>query len=295
MEGHLIRRARHWDCCWPLQDQTIMRVLCSDPWSRPIYTLHEKTIWADPGLLGFMNLSCYVLKRRVQQTPNSVVVLPAKGGPVPGKRGTRLSTSPRGAPVPAPLQRRQSHSRRASGPAPRDRGRPVTGKYFPRLFQLIIFRPGGFSSASSPGRSAWPYPGPQPQSGSKIAGPNQCRAARVRRRPTPGPRPRSSDPVCSCRSPPPPQNGKPSGPARPGPDYQQGRGPSPAPGSPSPPGVCTGAETAPQRPRPPALVVLYVSRCRTARSGASRLRISIGPSGAEQLSVRHVQLRGHAP
>ncbi|KAJ1216939.1 hypothetical protein NDU88_004537 [Pleurodeles waltl] len=202
---------------------------------------------------------------------------------------------PRGAPVPTPLQRRQSRSRRASGPAPRERGQPVTGKYFPRLFQLIIFRPGGFSSASSSGCSAWPYPGPQPQSGSKITGPSQCQVARVHRRPTPGPRLRSSGPVCSCRSPPPPQNGKPPGPARLGPDHQQGRGPSPAPGSPSPPGVCTRAETAPQRPRPPALVVLYVSRCRTAQSGASRIRISVGPSGAEQLSVRHVQLRGHAP
>ncbi|KAJ1095581.1 hypothetical protein NDU88_000740 [Pleurodeles waltl] len=79
-----------------------------------------------------------------------------------------------------PLQRRQSRSRRASGPAPKERGRPVTGRYFPRLFQLFIFRPGGFSSAFSPGRSAWPYPGPQPQSGSKISGPSQRRAARVR-------------------------------------------------------------------------------------------------------------------
>ncbi|KAJ1123017.1 hypothetical protein NDU88_001490 [Pleurodeles waltl] len=45
----------------------------------------------------------------------------------------------------------------------------------------------------------------------------------------------------------------------------------------------------------PALVVPHFFRCRTARSGASRLRVSVGPSGAEQLSVRHAPLRGHAP
>ncbi|KAJ1141739.1 hypothetical protein NDU88_008067 [Pleurodeles waltl] len=84
---------------------------------------------------------------------------------------------------------------------------------------------------------------------------------------------------------------------RPAPDHRQGRGLPPAPGSPSPPEVraATATATAPLRLCSLTPAAASVPERRTARSGASRQQLSVGPSGAEQLSVRHVQLRGHAP
>ncbi|KAJ1192929.1 hypothetical protein NDU88_002235 [Pleurodeles waltl] len=46
---------------------------------------------------------------------------------------------------------------------------------------------------------------------------------------------------------------------------------------------------------PSAAVVSLFSECKTARLSASRHQFKVGPSGADQLSVRHARLRGHAP
>ncbi|KAJ1215393.1 hypothetical protein NDU88_003002 [Pleurodeles waltl] len=62
----------------------------------------------------------------------------------------------------------------------------------------------------------------------------------------------------------------------------------------SPRSLHQGRDRTPQ-PLPHAPVISHCFRCRTARSSASRLRVNVGPSGAEQLSLRHAQLRGHAP
>ncbi|KAJ1163389.1 hypothetical protein NDU88_003847 [Pleurodeles waltl] len=98
--------------------------------------------------------------------------------------------------------------------------------------------------------------------------------------------------VCASRR---PRSGAGDRPARPASNHQQGRGLPPAPGSPSPPKVRAGTAIVLPRLRPLTPIAATVPKCRTARSGASRQQIGVGPSGAEQLGVRHVHLRGHAP
>ncbi|KAJ1152008.1 hypothetical protein NDU88_004787 [Pleurodeles waltl] len=165
------------------------------------------------------------------------------------------------------------------------RERPARHRGIPRLPQVFAASPHGFTPTVLPGAAG---PVRRQDCCSTRRG-----AARVRR--WPGPRPHSSGPVHSCQLPPPTRSGRPPGPARPAPDHRQGRGLPPAPGSPSPPEVRAGTATAPLRLRPLTPAAASVPECRTARSGAPRQQLGVGPSGAEQLSVRHVQLRGHAP
>ncbi|KAJ1121657.1 hypothetical protein NDU88_000177 [Pleurodeles waltl] len=155
---------------------------------------------------------------------------------------------------------------------------------------------GGPASESDAGRSTPPNPGSRPQSGGDLVGPGPRRGARVRWRPPPGPRPHSSSPGRTSRSPSVLRHGEPPSPARPGPARRQGRGLSsqsraaPVTREPAP-----GGETAPPRSPPSAAVVPLLSGHETARFSASRHQFKVGPSGAEQLSVRHARLRGHAP
>ncbi|KAJ1105597.1 hypothetical protein NDU88_003002 [Pleurodeles waltl] len=154
---------------------------------------------------------------------------------------------------------------------------------------------GGPASESDAGRSTPPNPGSQPQSGGDLVGPGPRRGAQVRWRPSPGPRPHSSSPGRTSRSPSVLPHGELPSPARPGPARRQGRGLSPqsraAPVTREP---APGGESAPQRSPPSAAVVPLLSGHEIARFSASRHPFKVGPSGAEQLSVRHARLRGHA-
>ncbi|KAJ1105956.1 hypothetical protein NDU88_003359 [Pleurodeles waltl] len=155
---------------------------------------------------------------------------------------------------------------------------------------------GGPASESGAGRRALPNPGSRPQSGGDFAGPSPRRGARVHWRPPPGPRPRSSGPARTSRSPSLLlRNGEPLSPVRPGPARRQGCGLFVVPGSPSHSGARSRGETAPPQSPPSAAVVSLFSECKTARLSASRHQFKVGLSGAEQLSVRHARLRGHAP
>ncbi|KAJ1166170.1 hypothetical protein NDU88_006579 [Pleurodeles waltl] len=155
---------------------------------------------------------------------------------------------------------------------------------------------GGPASESDAGRSTPPSPGPRPQSGGDPAGPGPRRGARVRRGPPPGPRPHLSSPGRTSRSPSALRHGEPPSPARLGPARRQGRGLSPqsraAPATREP---APGGESAPPWSPPSAAVVPLLSGHEIARFSASRHPFEVGPSGAEQLSVRHARLRGHAP
>ncbi|KAJ1218282.1 hypothetical protein NDU88_005865 [Pleurodeles waltl] len=122
------------------------------------------------------------------------------------------------------------------------------------------------------------------------------RATRIRRGPPLGQRPLASGPTRNRRSPPPSHRAS-------GTSIQRGAAPpvsqaAAAPQSRSAPGtqaLTPGAK--PRRHRLPtssAVVTLHFERD-TARPSASRHTFEVGPSGAERLSVRHAQLRGHAP
>ncbi|KAJ1153980.1 hypothetical protein NDU88_006738 [Pleurodeles waltl] len=121
-------------------------------------------------------------------------------------------------------------------------------------------------------------------------------ATRIRRGPPPGQRPLASGPTRNRRSPPLSHRAS-------GTSIQRGAAPpvsqaAAAPQSRSAPGtqaLTPGAK--PRRHRLPtssAVVTLHFERD-TARPSASRHTFEVGPSGAERLSVRHAQLRGHAP
>ncbi|KAJ1122862.1 hypothetical protein NDU88_001335 [Pleurodeles waltl] len=130
----------------------------------------------------------------------------------------------------------------------------------------------------------------------RFLGSGPRRGERVRRRPPPGSRPRSSGPTRISRSPSLLLRiGEPLGPARLGPARRQGRSLSAVPGSPSHSGVRSRGETATPQSPPSAAVVSLFSECKTARLSASRHQFKVCPSGADQLSVRHARLRGHAP
>ncbi|KAJ1082910.1 hypothetical protein NDU88_003071 [Pleurodeles waltl] len=132
--------------------------------------------------------------------------------------------------------------------------------------------------------------------GRNLAAISWVRSERVHRRPPPGSRPRSSGRARISHSPSLLLRiGEPLGPARLGPARRQGRGLSAVPGSPSHSGVRSRGETATPQSPPSAAVVSLFSECKTARLSASRHQFKVGPSGADQLSVRHARLRGHAP
>ncbi|KAJ1131309.1 hypothetical protein NDU88_009647 [Pleurodeles waltl] len=203
-----------------------------------------------------------------------------------------------------------------AGPSPGSPGRPPVSSLYvvpqpgdtrfrpssrgPTHHQTLRSAPpplqGGPASESDAGRSTLPNPGSRPQSGCDLAGPGPRRGARVCRRPPPGPRPCLSSHGRTSRSPSVLRHGEPPSPARPGPARRQGRGLSPqsraAPATREP---APGGESAPPRSPPSAAVVPLLSGHEIARFSASRHPFEVGPSGAEQLSVRHARLRGHAP
>ncbi|KAJ1153645.1 hypothetical protein NDU88_006404 [Pleurodeles waltl] len=116
------------------------------------------------------------------------------------------------------------------------------------------------------------------------------RATRIRRGPL------ASGPTRNRRSPPPSHRAS-------GTSIQRGAAPpvsqaAAAPQSRSAPGtqaLSPGAKPRLHRlPTSSAVVTLHFERD-TTRPSASRHTFEVGPSGAERLSVRHAQLRGHAP
>ncbi|KAJ1174809.1 hypothetical protein NDU88_000100 [Pleurodeles waltl] len=196
---------------------------------------------------------------------------------------TQLSprrASPGGSPRPCSRSAGGHAAGRHQAPPPRERGRPATGRYFPQLLWLAV-NPGGFSPAA-PAR--WQNRGSHPAQGSPSPPGARAGAATTFQRsrpPAPVVAPASERETARSGL---PGLRLPAGPRAPTSTGQPESSGSPRRG-------CNRSSAA----RPLALVVVSVSKCRTARSGASRLQISVGPSGAEQLSVRHVQLRGHAP
>ncbi|KAJ1153524.1 hypothetical protein NDU88_006283 [Pleurodeles waltl] len=154
---------------------------------------------------------------------------------------------------------------------------------------------GGPASASGAGRSAPPNPGLRTQSGGDFVGPGPRRDAQVRRRPPPGSQSRPSGPTRTIRSPSLLRNREPHSPERPGPARREGRGLSVVPGSPSNSGARSRSETTPPQSPPSAAVVPLLTGCKTARFSASRLQFKVGPSGAEQLSVRHARFVATPP
>ncbi|KAJ1193574.1 hypothetical protein NDU88_002870 [Pleurodeles waltl] len=202
----------------------------------------------------------------------------------------------RGPLVPASPQCMQSRSQEAPGPAPRAGGRFVTGRH-PHQMLRFAPPPSGWACIR-----IWRWAQRAAQSGIAAAiwrrfrGSQSALGAQVRWRPPPGPRPCSSGPARTSHSPSLLlRNGEPLSPARPGPARRQGRGLFVVPGSPSHSGARSRGETAPPQSPPSAVVVSLFSECKTARLSASRHQFKVGPSGAEQLSVRHARLRGHAP
>ncbi|KAJ1120365.1 hypothetical protein NDU88_008535 [Pleurodeles waltl] len=148
----------------------------------------------------------------------------------------------------------------------------------------------------APGAAHRPDPGPRPQLGSD---PRRPRPAPGRTSPpeaAPGAAAALKPPRSRGPSPAALQHRDPSGTARPGPARRPGRGLSAAPGSPSHSGARSrgGRDRTSAVPPSTAVVPLH-SGHRTARISASRHRFKVGPSGADQLSVRHARLRGHAP
>ncbi|KAJ1189718.1 hypothetical protein NDU88_006460 [Pleurodeles waltl] len=108
---------------------------------------------------------------------------------------------------------------------------------------------------------------------------------------------------CNARAPPPPHASCPPKPrARPASSLgaaasirRQGRRSPPAPGGSTQPTARAGAAGESQRLRLFVRIAAPAPRCGTARAGASGTKFAVGPSGTERLSVRHVQIHGHAP
>ncbi|KAJ1083649.1 hypothetical protein NDU88_003804 [Pleurodeles waltl] len=123
--------------------------------------------------------------------------------------------------------------------------------------------------------------------------PGLHRGARARRRPPPWPRPHSSRPGSVGRSPAILQHGEPPGTARLGPARRLGCDLPIAPISPSHSGPAPGGRDRTSSVPPSAAVDPLHFGHRTARFSASRHRFKVGPSGADQLSMRHARLRGH--
>ncbi|KAJ1153848.1 hypothetical protein NDU88_006606 [Pleurodeles waltl] len=239
-----------------------------------------------------------------------------RGAPPPSFRGHpgndhrhRSCTAPRGhrrsglpiCPPRAPLVPLSPHrpcprSREAPGPASRVGG---------RLHSVRRPHSALRSAPHTSGRARAQPPRParhaaRPRTAATVRqqapGHDPRRATRIRRGPPPGQRPLASGPTRNRRSPPPSHRAS-------GTSIQRGAAPpvrqaAAAPQSRSAPGtqaLTPGAK--PRRHRLPtssAVITLHFERD-TARPSASRHTFEVGPSGAERLSVRHAQLRGHAP
>ncbi|KAJ1132333.1 hypothetical protein NDU88_010652 [Pleurodeles waltl] len=188
-------------------------------------------------------------------------------------------------------------SQGASGSTSRAGGRLATGRRPHLLFRSAPLLRGGPVSRASAGRSAPPKPGAaaatrrrptraqartraHEPAGGRPRGRGRTQAAPV----TPAPHPRRFN-----TGSPPAQRASalPAGRAAASPQPRAApvtRGPAPG----------GGRDRTSAVPPSTAVVPLH-SGHRTARISASRHRFKVGPSGADQLSVRHARLRGHAP
>ncbi|KAJ1153042.1 hypothetical protein NDU88_005809 [Pleurodeles waltl] len=210
-----------------------------------------------------------------KQTPHRT----APGGPPPPCLSAVRSPSVREHQAPPPEQEADSP------PAGAPTGRPGLHPSFRA----------GPHSRPAPGAAYRSVRGRGRNPAATHVGPGPHRGARVRRRPPPGSRPHSSRPGSVGRSPAMLQHGEPPGTARLGPARRPGRDLPTAPSSPSHSGLAPGGRDRTSAvPLSTAVVPLH-SGHRTARFSASRHRFKVGPSGADQLSVRHARLRGHAP
>ncbi|KAJ1195317.1 hypothetical protein NDU88_004598 [Pleurodeles waltl] len=210
-----------------------------------------------------------------------------KADPSPG--------SPRGPPPPCLSAVRSPSVREHQAPPPKQEAdSPPAGAPTRRSGLHPSFRAGPHSRPA-PGAAYRSVRGRGRNPAVTHVGPGPHRGARVRRRPPPGPRPHSSHPGSVGRSPAMLQHREPPGTARLGPARRPGRDLPAAPSSPSHSGLAPGGRDRISAVPPSTAVVPLHSGHRTARFSASRHRFKVGPSGADQLSVRHARLRGHAP